>query len=55
MDEIGAVEETMAVYGYPDGRMDELTAYINQVELEFASEVDEILEMFNMSHLRVRC
>jgi hypothetical protein len=55
MDEIGAVEETMAVSGYPDGYMDELSAYINQVELEFASEVDDILEMFNMSYLRIRC
>jgi hypothetical protein len=35
--------------------MDELSAYINQVELEFASEVDDILEMFNMSYLKIRC
>jgi hypothetical protein len=55
MDEVGAVEGTPGVSGFPEVQTDELAAYINQVKREFACEAEELLEMFNLSHLRVRC
>ncbi len=54
MDGIEAVEDTMGVSGVTEGRVDELAAYIRQIELEFTREADELLEKFNLSYLRVR-
>lgn len=54
MDEIGAVEETMGVFAtYPEENTEYEMAYIKQVELEFTSEVDDILKTYNMYHLKI--
>ena len=54
MDEIGAIEETMGVYAtYPEENTEYEMAYIKQVELEFTSEVDDILKTYNMYHLKI--
>jgi hypothetical protein len=54
MDEIGAVEETMGFYAsYPEENTEYEMAYIKQVELEFTSEVDDILKTYNMYHLKI--
>lgn len=54
MDEIGAIEETMGVYAtFPEESTEYEMAYIKQVELEFTSEVDDILRTYHMYHLRV--
>jgi hypothetical protein len=36
-----------------NGSFDEQMAYIRNVEFEFANSVDELLEAFNLSYLRV--
>lgn len=51
MDEVVAVEGTMDVSGFRG--VDELASYIHQVEMEFVGEADELLETFNLSHLKV--
>ncbi len=54
MDETGAVERTMGVFAtYPEENVDYEMAYIKQVELEFTSEVDDILKTYNMYHLKI--
>ena len=54
MNEIGAVEETMGVYAmFPEENTEYEMAYIKQVELEFTSEVDDILKTYNMYYLKV--
>jgi hypothetical protein len=54
MDEIGAIEETMGVYAtFPEENTEYEMAYIKQVELEFTSEVDDILRSYNMSYLKI--
>ena len=54
MDEIGALARNMNVYvSYPKENIDFEAEYIKQVELEFAYEVDELLEKYGLSHLKV--
>ncbi len=54
MDEIGAIEETMGVFGsYPEENAESEMAYIKQVELEFTNEVDDILKTYNLYHLKI--
>jgi hypothetical protein len=54
MDEIGALEQTMGVYAtFPEENTEFEMAYIKQVELEFTSEVDDILKTYNMYYLKV--
>lgn len=40
-------------YRFLETHVEEDIAYLKQVELEFMAEVDGLLEMFNLSHLRV--
>lgn len=54
MDKFGAVEEGMGVCAaFPEENSEYEMAYIKQVELEFTSEVDDILKTYNMYHLKI--